>query len=105
MTCRKFMGDIETGGAIHPRDEPGGNLPTAQAVSGIKVARAWSRRWCGTWEPIASMLSSRAMGGKPPGCRKGGRQGAEPPRRRTPKAQSTDARHGGGLPRSSDKAR
>jgi hypothetical protein len=31
----------------------GDNLPTAQVVPGIKVARAWLRLWCGTWEPVA----------------------------------------------------
>ena len=36
-----------------PREQPGGNLPTAQAVSGIQVARAWLGLWCGTWEPVA----------------------------------------------------
>lgn len=33
------------------RDEPGGYLLTDQVVSGVKVARAWFRLWCGTWEP------------------------------------------------------
>ena len=36
-----------------PREQPGGNLCTAQAVSGIQVARAWLGLWCGTWEPVA----------------------------------------------------
>ncbi len=56
MTCRKFMGDIKTGVAIQLRDESGGCLLIGQAMSGIKVARAWSGRWCGTWEPVASCL-------------------------------------------------
>jgi hypothetical protein len=34
-----------------PRDEPGGYLLTDQVVSGVEVARAWLRLWCGTWEP------------------------------------------------------
>jgi hypothetical protein len=85
MTCRKFSDDIKTGGAIHLRDEPGGDLSTAQAVSGIKVARAWSGRWQGTWEPVASIASSRSLGLlQPHGCREGERQGAETPRRRVP---------------------
>ena len=85
MTCRKFMGDIKTGGAIHLRDELGGDLFTAQAVSGIKVARAWSGRWCETWEPVVSIASGRSLGlVEPPGCREGGRQGAETLRRRVP---------------------
>jgi hypothetical protein len=29
-----------------------GYLFTAQAVSGMKGARAWLGRWCGTWEPV-----------------------------------------------------
>ncbi len=33
------------------RDEPGGYLLTDQVVSGVEVARAWLRLWCGTWEP------------------------------------------------------
>ena len=81
MTCRKFMDDIETGRAIHVRDELGGNLSTAQAVSGIKVARAWSGLWHGTWEPVASIASCRSLGlVEPPGGREGGHQGAETPR-------------------------
>jgi hypothetical protein len=85
MTCRKFMDDIKTEGAIHLRDEPGGNLSTAQAVSGIKVARAWSGRWHGTWEPVASMPSGRSLGlVEPPGRRKGDHQGADTLRCRVP---------------------
>ena len=38
----KEKGDIETGDASEPRDEPGGCLSTGQAVSGMEVARAWS---------------------------------------------------------------
>jgi hypothetical protein len=39
-----------------PRDESGGFLFPGQVVPGIKVARARFRRWCGTWEPLATML-------------------------------------------------
>ena len=49
----KDLGDIETGDASEPRDEPGGCLSTGQAVSGIEVARAWSGLSCGTCEPVA----------------------------------------------------
>ena len=49
----KERGDIETGDASEPRDEPGGCLSTGQAVSGIEVARAWSGLSCGTCEPVA----------------------------------------------------
>src|SRR5438445_10345881 len=53
MTCRKSpLDDIETGVASLPRDEPGGSLPIGQAVSGRKVARAWSGLRCGTCEPV-----------------------------------------------------
>src|SRR5205807_1329154 len=53
MTCRKRSEDIETEGESLPREQPGGDLLTARAVSGIKVARAWLRLRCGTWEPVA----------------------------------------------------
>jgi len=85
MTCRKFRDDIRTEGAIHTRDESGSNLFTAQAVSGIKVARAWSGLWQGTWEPVASIVSCRSLGLlQPPGGREGERRGAETLRRRVP---------------------
>ena len=85
MTCRKFMDDIKTEGAIHSREQSGGYLFTAQAVSGIKVARAWSGLWQETWEPVASIVSCRVRGlVEPPGGREGGRRGAETPRRRVP---------------------
>jgi len=53
MTGRKRMYDIKTGVESLPRDELGGNLPTARVVSGLKVARARFRLWCGTWEPAS----------------------------------------------------
>jgi hypothetical protein len=53
MKCRNSSGDIETEVELLPRDEPGRNLLTAQVVSGMKVARAWLRLRCGTWEPVA----------------------------------------------------
>ena len=62
MTCRKRMDDIETGRESLPRDEPGGYLFTAQAVSGIKVARARLRLWHGTWEPVAPIPIGRSLG-------------------------------------------
>src|SRR5712692_3625278 len=49
MTCRKRSDDIKTEEESLPREEPGGNLSTAQAVSGMKVARAWLRLLGGTW--------------------------------------------------------
>jgi hypothetical protein len=53
MRRRKRIGDIETGVELLPRDEPGGCLLIGQAVSGVKVARAWSGLSCGTREPVA----------------------------------------------------
>jgi hypothetical protein len=35
-----------------PREQSGSDLLTAQMVSGMEVARAWLRLWCGTWEPV-----------------------------------------------------
>ncbi len=48
VTCRKLQDDIETGAEAVLREEPGGDLLTAQVVSGIKVARARFRLPCGT---------------------------------------------------------
>lgn len=55
MTCRNSLVDIETGVEKLLRDESGGYLLTARVVSGMKVARARFRLWCGTWEPVAPM--------------------------------------------------
>ena len=49
----KEKGDVETGDALEPRDEPGGCLSIGQAVSGMEVARAWSGLLRGTCEPVA----------------------------------------------------
>ena len=38
MTCRKRRDDVKTGGGSLTRDKSGGNLLTAQAASGMKVA-------------------------------------------------------------------
>ena len=53
MTGRKRIDGIKSGVESLPRDEPGGNLPTAQAVPGLKVARARFRLWHGTCEPAS----------------------------------------------------
>ena len=53
LKCRKRIGDIETGVESLPWDESGGCLLIGQAVSGVKVARAWSGLSCGTREPVA----------------------------------------------------
>ena len=73
MKCRKRSDDIETGVQLLPRDEPGGYLSTALVVSGIKVARARFRRWCGTWERLAPILSAGCWAGR----REGELQAAE----------------------------
>jgi hypothetical protein len=52
MTGRKRSGDIESGVESLPRDESGGSLFTAQAVSGLKVARARFGLWHGTCELV-----------------------------------------------------
>jgi hypothetical protein len=44
---------VETGDSSVPRDRSGGCLPTAQAASGMEVARAWSGLSCGTCEPAS----------------------------------------------------
>jgi len=49
MTCRKRIDDTKTEASRYLGISLGENLPTAQAGSGIKVARAWLRLWCGTW--------------------------------------------------------
>lgn len=44
-----------------------GSCIPGQVVPGIKVARARFWRWCGTWEPLATMLSPvtlKAVGDK-----------------------------------------
>jgi hypothetical protein len=63
------------------RDEPGGYLSTALVVSGIEVARARFRRWCGTWERLAPILSAGCWTGR----REGELQAAETVRGGVPK--------------------
>jgi len=75
-TCRKRIGDAKTGVESLPREEPGGNLPTAQVVSGTKVARSWFRPWCGTWEP-GLRCGGRRSGLGARGSREGEPQAAE----------------------------
>ena len=97
MTCRKRIDDIETGGESFSRDEPGGYLLTAQAVSGIKAARARLRLWHGTCEPGPRYRSDRSTGTKTPRSAR-----ARPPSGRNHKGLSSDARDRGGPTRSSD---
>ncbi len=83
MTCRKRIDDIKTEGESFLRDQSGRNLSTAQAVSGIKAARAQLRLWHGTCEPVASI--PRPAGGRV-ACRlpEGGPQAAATARGRVP---------------------
>ncbi len=55
----------------------------AQTVSGMQAARAWSRLFNGTWEPVIAMPRVQRKG--------------KPPERQGP-----DARYRGGATRSSD---
>ena len=80
MKCRKRIDDIETGVQLLPREEPGGYLSTALVVSGIKVARARFRRWCGTWERLAPIGPVVCWSGR----REGAPQAAETVRGRVP---------------------
>jgi hypothetical protein len=92
----KGLVDIETGVGNWLRDKPGGSLLTGQAVSGMKVARAWPGLWYGTWEPVVPRLRA-ASGGVPAVA--GGR---ESPKRLIREGLRTDAGHRGGPDRSSD---
>lgn len=83
MTCRKRSDDIKTEEESLPREEPGGNLLTAQVVSGMKVARAWLRLLGGTWEPAASIPWPRWLGLS--GAREGDPQAAGTVRGSVPK--------------------
>jgi hypothetical protein len=84
MTCRKRIDGIKTGRELFSRDESGGYLPTAQAMPGIKAARAQLRLWCGTCEPVApippTVHGTRAV----PRSQEGGPQAAETARGRVP---------------------
>ncbi len=82
MTCRKRSEDIKTEEESLPREEPGGNLSTAQVVSGMKVARVWPRLLSGTWEPAAPIAwpCGKCSGG----AREGDPQAAATARGRVP---------------------
>jgi hypothetical protein len=98
MTCRKRIDGIKTEASRYLGISLGENLPTAQAVPGMEVARAWLRLWCGTWEPVA-LKATAGLGGATRPVVQG----------RTPSSgncegQSTDAGHRDGPPRTSDEA-
>jgi hypothetical protein len=67
MTCRKGpIDDIETRPERTAWDEPGGSLPTGQAVSGMEVARAWPGLRCGTCEPVVPRPRAASGAGSGP---------------------------------------
>ena len=97
-TRRKVLDDIKTRLCALAWDEPGGDLFTAQAVSGVEVARARVRLLYGTWEPVVSReTGSWSFDLRPslPGKAPSGRDRKE---------SCTDARHRGGPPGSSDES-
>ena len=63
MKRRNGPDDTKTGLQRSARDQLGGYLPTAQVVSGVKVARAWSWVLHGTCEADPAM-SSLALAGE-----------------------------------------
>jgi hypothetical protein len=65
---KAIFDDIKTGVGFLPRDKSGGCLFIGQAVSGMKVARAWSGLSCGTWEPVALRLRATSGAGLACGC-------------------------------------
>jgi hypothetical protein len=92
MTCRKRIDDTKTEASRYLGISLGENLPTAQAVSGIKVARDWLRLWCGTWAPVAPKATV-GLGERPARPSKGGPQAAETARGRVPtRGTGTDRR-------------
>jgi len=96
QTCRNSSDDIETRSFCGAWDEPGGHLPTAQAVSGMEVARARVRLLCGTWEPVVS----REIGSWSPDLRPA--LPGKAPSGRDREGPNPEARHRGGPPGSSD---
>lgn len=67
------------------RDEPGGDLLTAQVVSGMEAARAQFRLWHGTWEPVAPIPTAVHWTDLVPRLREGGPQAAGTARGRVPR--------------------
>ncbi len=77
------LDDVKTEDVLLPWEKPESSLPTAQAASGIKAARARLRLSCGTWEPAASIPGKT---GRTPGrTREGDPQAAETARGGVPK--------------------
>jgi hypothetical protein len=73
-----------------PRNEgilgmkPEGHLFTAQAVSGMKGARAWLGRWYGTWEPVVPIVRPVQLDLRSPWPEEGELQTGETVRGRVP---------------------
>src|SRR5712692_8004198 len=77
---------------LYPWDEPGSDLRTGQVASGIEVARAWRRLWCGTRGPVVSKVAV-GLGERPARLSKGEPQAAETARGRVPmRGTGTDRR-------------
>src|SRR6056297_4213786 len=83
MKCRNFTDDVKTEGGVCLGISTGGACILARAASGIKAARARVRLEDGTLEPVVSMSREKH-------------------KRKPREWESTDARHRGGTPRSSD---
>jgi hypothetical protein len=83
MTCRKRIDGIETEASRYLGISLGENLPTAQTVPGMEVARVWLRLWCGTWEPVAPKATV-GLGERPARLSKGAPQAVETARGRVP---------------------
>lgn len=87
MKRRKALNDIRTRLYALAWERLGGYLSTAQAVSGVKVARAWSWVLHGTCEAdSATSLSASADG------RRGRSSSGETTRARVPLAESVAGR-------------
>ena len=95
-TCRNAPDDIKTRSTSWSWDKPGGDLSTAQAVSGMEVARARVRLLCRTWEPVVSRETGSCSTERRPALP------GKAPSGRNRKESCTDARHRGGPPGSSD---
>lgn len=86
MRCRNCIDDIKTGDGGSPGMSMTGAWNPGHAVSGMKAARARIRLGNGTLEPVVSMSREKLE-------------------RKPRESQSTDARHRGGMTRSSDEGR
>jgi hypothetical protein len=58
MTCREDLPASKPGQSVRPGMSPGATCIAARAVSGMEAARAWSRLWCGTWEPVVPITTA-----------------------------------------------